>query len=229
SPPGVIRVEEAAGSMFLASRHHTALRPRMGLTSEQSKSDVAVVGDSAFRSLREVTNVESFWMGLDWAYTDTIGKRLLITNIKLAADEATGGISVKTNLGFLSNFYFGYKGDLTVTIQTISSRLNQGKLLVVFFPGEDNQDADLKIENINNGFTQVLDLGGKTTVRFTLPYVCQQTYRPINGVFGRFAVFVLNPLTYTPACVSTVRVLFYIGGSESFSFVYPRHGAVGFE
>nr|AVM87449.1 polyprotein [Wenling bighead beaked sandfish picornavirus] len=226
---GAVRVEEAAGSMFLASRHHTALRPRMGLTSEKSVSDSAVVGDSAFRSLKEVTNVESLWQAVDWTYTDAIGKRLTISNIRLEPSKDAGGIAVNTNLGFLSSFYYGYKGDLTVTVQTISSRLNQGKLLIVFFPGEDNANADITIDKANNGFTQVLDLGGKTTVRFTLPYVCQQTYRPVTGIFGRFAVFVLNPLTYTPACVSTVRVLFYIGGSESFSFVYPRHGRSKFE
>nr|AGW43025.1 polyprotein [limnipivirus C1] len=224
-----VRVEQGEGAMFMASRHHTALRPRMGLTSERSSSDAQVVGDSAFRSLKQVTNIESLWMALDWAYTDEIGKQLLVTNVIVKSDSNVGSIKNTTNLGFLSNFYHGYKGDLCVSIQSVASRLNQGKLLIVFYPGEDNDGADLSIDNINNAFTQILDLGGKTTVRFTLPYVCQQTYRPMHGVFGRFAVFVLNPLTYTPACPSAVRVIFYIGTSSSFSFVYPKEGTAKFQ
>ncbi|QIZ64096.1 polyprotein [Clownfish picornavirus] len=224
-----VRVEEAAGGMFLASRHHTAIRPRMGLTSEHGEPDERVVGDSAYTSLKQVTSIESLWMALDWSYTDEVGKRLLITNVKLQSSEQVGGISNKTNLGFLGNFYLAYQGDLVVTIQAVASRLNQGKLLVVFYPGDDNAGKDVTMEKTNNSFTQILDLGGKTTVRFTLPYVCQQTYRPVSGTHGRFAVFVLNPLTYVSSSPSSVRILFYIGTGSSFNYVYPKQSAVKFQ
>nr|YP_006628178.1 VP3 capsid protein [limnipivirus A1] len=224
-----VRVEEAMGSMYLASRHHTALRPRMGLTSEHADPDQRVAGDSAYTSLKEVVAIESFWQALDWTYIDEVGKRLTISNVVVDSSELTGGISRKTNLGFLSNFYLAYQGDLVVTIQAVASRLNQGKLLVVFYPGEDNKDKDVTMDKVNNAFTQILDLGSKTTVRFTLPFVNQQPYRPMSNVHGRFAVFVLNPLTYTPACPSAVRILFYIGAGSSFNFVYPKQSAVKFQ
>jgi len=224
-----VRVEEAMGSMYLASRHHTALRPRMGLTSEHADPDQRVAGDSAYTNLKEVVAIESFWQALDWTYTDEVGKRLTISNVVVDSNESTGGISRKTNLGFLSNFYLAYQGDLVVTIQAVASRLNQGKLLVVFYPGEDNKDKDVTMDKVNNAFTQILDLGSKTTVRFTLPFVNQQPYRPMANTHGRFAVFVLNPLTYTPACPSAVRILFYIGAGSSFNFVYPKQSAVKFQ
>jgi len=237
---------------MLASAHigtpiqKLTLDPKQELSIDPSPHGIGSADELALSYLR---NKESFYGSTSWSTSDVIGTQIFNTRISpslwqqvdvnntLAAP--VGKRVYHTPISYVGAMFKHWRGDIKIRVKVVCTKFHKGRLKISYDPRNDISASD---PGENTVYTEILDIGERDDVEFTIPYhqdlgwlkhdqTIQDNWTPGNALAprpgidnGTITVRVLNALT-APA-TSTINLLFYVRGGDNFEYANPS-GHIG--
>jgi hypothetical protein len=211
---------------------------RLGL--KQDTMHVAPAGvfatDADEMDLRQLVKLPSLFKTLPWTSSNVSGD--LLTSGPMSPtwfydnSRSTALLDVfdPTLLAYVANAFTLWKGGIVLTIETIASEVQRGRLLLSFHPGlYSNPTFDQAKQNMH----WELDLRQNKTFRIALPYVSISTYKLVNPIYfptppyndsnstGTWALFVLNGLAQNPVAPQEVDINIKVSADDDFDVRFP--------
>jgi hypothetical protein len=222
------------------------LDPKQELSIDPSPHGIGSADELALSYLR---NKESFYGSTSWSTSDVIGTQIFNTRISpslwqqvdvnntLAAP--VGKRVYHTPISYVGAMFKHWRGDIKIRVKVVCTKFHKGRLKISYDPRNDISASD---PGENTVYTEILDIGERDDVEFTIPYhqdlgwlkhdqTIQDNWTPGNALAprpgidnGTITVRVLNALT-APA-TSTINLLFYVRGGDNFEYANPS-GHIG--
>lgn len=186
---------------------------------------------------------ESFLVGSVWATTAVPGDILFTSAAIPWMRQATPPFQAFTPMGWLSQAFQYWRGDIVFTVKCIRSKYHRGRIQLSWDRTAQGLNQGATLGNPNT-FTTVLDLDETDEVSFRIPYVQAKPFLPTRTVIassplgwstsasppagaytdsnGIFNIRVMNRLT-APESSSDVTLLMFVSGGDNIEFAGPRN------
>jgi hypothetical protein len=197
-------------------------------------------------ALANLIKKESLYATTSWATSDAASTLLFVSRVNpYLPFQLDIPNSLLANVGkrvwhiplsYIGAMFKHWRGDLVFRIKVIATKFHKGRLKVSYDPIADISGVDVPE---NAAYTQIIDIGEDDDIEIRIPYhqavawlrldqTIQDNYATggalaprANVDNGSFTIRVLNALT-APS-TSTVDILFYVRGADSFEFANPNN------
>lgn len=205
--------------------------------------DPAIVGlDSTDEmTIPYIVSKESFMGSYTWATDDVAGVLLyasLVTPISFNVGEASAAgttIASFSPMGYISNLFKYWRGDIIFRFKIIASKFHRGRFRITWDPLSTLTATD---DYSHVAFTKIVDIGEETDVEFVVPYMQSFAWLELargldamdGSVYiaphwgrdnGSLTVRVLTELS-APVDTAPISLMVFIRGSENLEFADPR-------
>lgn len=195
---------------------------------------LSLLYDAKLRVLDDVTENGEDQMSINfikrqWSFlttftineSNTLGQSLYALALTPDTFKAVVGSaeSYYTPVTYLAKMYNMYRGGVEIMLKLVKTGFHAGTIAISFVPGPN--DASLSLTDTSYVYRTVIDLQEGDQCCFICPYLLPIDFIDCNIGFGKFYVNVVNPLRSPDTCASTVDVLVYIRGADSFQVQQP--------
>jgi len=184
-------------------------------------------------SIPYLVSIPSWFSTTTWSTASTQGTSILtfplgIQGFSVLNNITTGGTTYPAYscpvIQYIGNIFSLWRGSITVTFKIVKTEFHSGRLMVVFFPGKNNQgNVRNTFANSQYVYREVIDLRTSTEVSITFPWTSLTPYLGLSDVFGSVVLYVLNPLVATPNVAQSVDILAEVSGAPDFEFAAPQN------
>ncbi len=219
-----------------------SLDPKQELSIDPSFHGIGSTDELAMSFIR---SRESYFGATSWSTTDLADTQLFNVRINPNLAHYIGLNNSLSNqvgirayhvpLSYVGALFKHWRGDLKIRIKVVVTKFHKGRLKISYDPRNDITTTN---PAENTVYTEILDIGEKDDVTFTIPYhqdlgwlqvddsftnnwSVGNTRAPRTGIDnGVLTIRVLNTLT-APAAGS-VNLLFFVSGGDNFEFANPK-------
>lgn len=218
------------------------LDPKQELSVDPSFHGIGSVDELSMSYIR---SRESYFGATSWSTSDAADTQLFNVRINpalgtaisvLNSTSATVGQRVyHVPLSYVGALFRHWRGDIKIRMKLIVTKFHKGRLKISYDPRNDITSVN---PAENTVYTEIVDIGEKDDITFTIPYhqdvgwlACDDTFSdnwsggnvraPRIGVDnGVLTVRVLNTLTAPSS--GSVNILFFVEGGDNFEFANPK-------
>ena len=221
-----------------------SLDPKQELSIDPSFHGIGSTDELAMSYIR---SRESYFGATTWATTDSADS--LLFNVRInpnlsssvvlqnTVPSAVGQRVYHVPLSYVGTMFKHWRGDLKIRMKVVVTKFHKGRLKISYDPRNDITATN---PAENTVYTEIVDIGEKDDITFTVPYHQDlgwlQTDESFNANWapggstpprvgidnGVLTVRVLNTLT-APASGS-ITLLFFVSGGDNFEFANPKGG-----
>jgi len=206
-------------------------------------------------SIEHLATKESYLCTTTWATTDSANKILFTTRINPTMYDyeniANNSKIYSTPLGWVSNCFRNWRGDIILRFKVVRSQYHKGRLLISYDPAGKSANSLLNTTGTTQSvFSRVIDIGEEEDVEIRIPYQQALPFLNVPNVVsatnipwstsasptwsgddtqdnGVLTVRVFNALT-APVATSNVKVLVYVRAAENFELANPINVGTSF-
>lgn len=202
-------------------------------------------------SINYLKKRESFFGSGTWQTSDSYGTTIFCTRItpnlydygevQNSVTTRVGSRVYHTPLSYMSEIFRHWRGDLIIRIKVVASKFHKGRLKISYDPRYDITSSD---PGENAVYTQIIDIGEKDDFEITIPYhqatawlKTEDTNFATNWSTGTAkaprqyfdnGVLTVRVLTTLQAPISSsVSLLFFVKGGDTFEFAEPHNMVSG--
>jgi len=214
--------------------------------------DPGLTGDSSADNMiiANIIQRESFINSYSWASTDATNAIICGATVNPAiavSDGATNEIVYASPVGYLSQMFLNWKGDIIYRLKIVCTKFHKGRLRLSYDPrGQSGTNIINTQDNTSSVFNQIIDIDESTNIEFRVPY--QQAFpwslvrnitaadEAIKGssiIFKNIAgtdngMWVLQVLTALscPTSTGSIQIQVFVRAADNLEFANP--GATGF-
>lgn len=145
-----------------------------------------------------ITNRESYWHTFEWSPEDTPMSVIWwkpVTSIYMTTymKSLGGAVNVPTSLGFMSQMFRYWRGDITFRIEVVASSFHRGKIAIFYDPNLEQRELINTTVSLNKQFLGVIDLQEAQTAEFCVNW---GFYKPWAKCWPSYdSSFALTPVT----------------------------------
>jgi hypothetical protein len=219
-----------------------SLDPKQELSIDPSFHGIGSADELSMSYLR---SRESYFGATSWSTSDAADSQLfnVRVNPNLASyitlnNSVSAPVGVRAYhvpLSYIGAMFRHWRGDLKIRVKVVVTKFHKGRLKISYDPRNDITSTN---PAENTVYTEILDIGEKDDVTFTIPYHQDLGWLKTDDSFstnwtpgntlaprigtdnGVLTVRVLNTLT-APAAGS-VNLLFFVTGGDNFEFANPK-------
>jgi len=221
-----------------------SLDPKQELSIDPSPHGIGSTDELAMSYIR---SRESYFGATTWSTTDSADA--LLFNVRINPNLSSSVVlqnTVPSNVGqrvyhvplsYIGTMFKHWRGDLKIRMKVVVTKFHKGRLKISYDPRNDITATN---PAENTVYTEIVDIGEKDDITFTVPYHQDlgwlQTDESFNANWapggstpprvgidnGVLTVRVLNTLT-APASGS-ITLLFFVSGGDNFEFANPKGG-----
>lgn len=205
------------------------------------------IGSEDELAMSSILRKESYFGSTAWSTSDTAGTMLWNARVRPnlfawvpinnTAPSQVGTRVYHTPLSYVGTMFKHWRGDIKIRVKVVCTKFHKGRLKISYDPRGDISTSD---PAENTVYTEILDIGEKDDVEFTIPYhqdlgwlrcdgTVQDNWTPGNPLApqagidnGTITVRVLNTLT-APAS-SNIGLLFFVRAGDNFEYANPLGG-----
>lgn len=181
-------------------------------------------------SLSYINQIPAFREAKTWSTSNMEGTAIWESPVSMSVytgqDIAAGpGVSYWVNFpapyAYNAAVFRRWRGSMTYTFKFVKTEFHSGRLVFVFFPGDNILDSACTLASSEYCYREVLDLRTSNEFSVNVPYVNLQPWTDYNNKTGFVKLFVLNELRAPDTVSQSIEVLVEVAGGHDLEFSWP--------
>jgi hypothetical protein len=180
-----------------------------------------------------IKTIPSYFRQVTWSNQ---AKEALIFNLSVRPNEFSNGYSdngngiyVELPCSVWKHRFKMYRGSFNFTIKAVKTEFHSGRLAIVYIP-IDPSGADPSISYPLTYYANrtIIDIRYGNEWTFNLPFVSSNPWLRTDQYYGKFQIYVENPLQFPPTVTSSVTLLIEVSGGDDLEYAVPYPGVTDY-
>nr|DAZ91101.1 TPA_asm: polyprotein [Worm lizard picornavirus] len=222
-----VRITSSQNVLNLSNGEDSRAKISFALGQEHELSDTSSAGGLSIDDLSTWTTIPCIAYQFDFNSSAAAGTQIFTTTCEPFSFNTVENFPAKTqassstNLAHVASQFLYWRGDIVFDFHVFPTKFHSGRLLVLFYPGNEETDVSaITIKQASTGMVALFDITGvNSTLRFRVPFVSDTPYKMNKyhatqytnywSATGKIIVFVYNKLTNPSNVSSSVNVVVY--------------------
>lgn len=178
-------------------------------------------------SLDYIKSIPSYWTAPSWTTSNVTGDVIgdYVCNPASYYNSYTDNgnpVTSLTPVSFLSQMFGSYRGGVVFRFKIVKTGFHSGRLMAVFIPGDTRFTGAAYSSDLSSyAYRDILDIREANEFTLEVPFISVLNYLPQQNSFGRFVLYVLDPLKAPATVSSSVQIIVEVWGGKDLEFAGP--------
>lgn len=170
-------------------------------------------------SIDYLKKIPAFYQSFVWNTSAATGTLLWSAPVQSLYSTAWSKGVTFVPMSFVASNFFRWRGGIEFKFKMVKTKLQKGRLMVVFYPGTAATSSFSLSELV---YREIVDVSSTGEFSVCCPYVLPQPWALASMTSGLIAVYVLDVLVAPTTVSSNVPVLVEISGADDLQFSVPQ-------